>query len=354
LRSKIAFDFTDPAFIRPYWRARLTFAQTTDGFEHRLSIAQPFYSVMTPRSAEVSFDNRRLSERIFHAGGVRSRFGHDHRQFVAAYGIATNVSNASATRWTFGFRGIDDTFRDPAVADRTFRYVFLRVNRVNDDYISWKWVDNDIRDQDFNLGRQLSLETAVSPASRTTEFVAATVAQGRRIGDDSFALANAEFQTRLDRGIRNGILSGCLRYVRRFDTTRPQTFLARVMFNHGWNVDPETQFFADAAAGLRGYRLFAFEGSRNVVMNFEHRMYAGREILHVVSPSFAAFVDGGKATNGVLMRPGSFKTDVGIGLRLGLPRAPRNVLRVDFAYPLQRDFLGRRGMLISFSSGQAF
>jgi outer membrane translocation and assembly module TamA len=89
-------------------------------------------------------------------------------------------------------------------------------------------------------------------------------------------------------------------------------------------------------------------------MNFEHRMYAGREILHVVSPSVAAFVDVGKATNGVLLRPSSFKTDVGIGLRLGLPRAPRNVLRVDFAYPLQRDFLGRRGMLISFSSGQAF
>jgi hypothetical protein len=37
-----------------------------------------------------------------------------------------------------------------------------------------------------------------------------------------------------------------------------------------------------------------------------------------------------------------------------MPRAPRSTLRVDFAYALQRDFLGRRGMLVSFSSGQAF
>ena len=31
-----------------------------------------------------------------------------------------------------------------------------------------------------------------------------------------------------------------------------------------------------------------------------------------------------------------------------------DVLRVDFAYALQPDSLGRRGLLVSFSSGQAF
>ena len=48
------------------------------------------------------------------------------------------------------------------------------------------------------------------------------------------------------------------------------------------------------------------------------------------------------------------KSDVGIGLRMGLPRTPKNLLRIDLAYALNRDPLGRKGWLLAFSSGQAF
>jgi len=48
------------------------------------------------------------------------------------------------------------------------------------------------------------------------------------------------------------------------------------------------------------------------------------------------------------------KVDAGIGIRIGLPRTPKNLLRLDLAYALQRDGRGRRGLLVSVSSGQAF
>ena len=48
------------------------------------------------------------------------------------------------------------------------------------------------------------------------------------------------------------------------------------------------------------------------------------------------------------------KTDLGVGLRIGLPRTPKNLLRVDLSYALNDDPLGRRGWMMSFSSGQAF
>ena len=55
------------------------------------------------------------------------------------------------------------------------------------------------------------------------------------------------------------------------------------------------------------------------------------------------------------MRPGDWKVDAGVGLRLAMSWAPvMNVFRVDAAYAFERDPSGKRGWLISFSTGQAF
>jgi len=66
------------------------------------------------------------------------------------------------------------------------------------------------------------------------------------------------------------------------------------------------------------------------------------------------FADAGNATNEGLSNLLALKSDVGFGFRMGLPRTPKNLLRLDFAYALNRDPLGRRGWLVSFASGQAF
>jgi outer membrane translocation and assembly module TamA len=131
-------------------------------------------------------------------------------------------------------------------------------------------------------------------------------------------------------------------------TSHPQTFVGQVQVNRGWNLDPAVQFFADGGSGMRGYRLHTFEGSRTVVMNLEQRISLGREILALVSPGIVGFVDVGKAGGG------SFRSDAGVGIRFGLPRSSRGLFRLDFAYPLQRDPFGKRRVLVSFSSGQAF
>jgi len=122
----------------------------------------------------------------------------------------------------------------------------------------------------------------------------------------------------------------------------------------GWRLDGEQQFFADGLTGLRGYRAHAFAGSRAFVLNVEERLYLGREILQLASPGIVAFADAGNATSGGFTNLMHVKSDVGIGLRMGLPRTPKNLLRIDLAYALNRDPLGRKGWLVAFSSGQAF
>jgi len=364
-RSRAAIDISDPAFFRPYRKARLTYAQNSDGFEHRLAIGTPFYSFLTPRSNELSFEEFRRTDHWYQDGRDTSQFQQRHRRFVAAFGLAPTRNENEAKRWTGGIRIVDDSFRPLAGIrsatlpnDRAFHYGFVRFQHAQNRFISRNFVDQDVRYQDFNLGRVWSAEAAISPRGsgghRTSEFFATDIARGRQFGDDGFAIGRAAFETRVDDGLENAILSGSLRYVRQFDAALPQTFVARLVLDYGWRLDRDVQFFADGDSGLRGYRLFAFEGSRTLLLNFEQRLFLGRELLQIMSPGVVAFADVGKATNGFLLSPRGFKTDAGLGVRIGLPRAPRNTLRLDFAYAFQRDPLGRRGLLVSFSSGQAF
>ncbi|HMC22226.1 MAG TPA: BamA/TamA family outer membrane protein, partial [Thermoanaerobaculia bacterium] len=154
--------------------------------------------------------------------------------------------------------------------------------------------------------------------------------------------------------LQNAVAGGSLLYVNRSGSDYPQTLVGRVAISSGWRLDPEMQFFADGLTGLRGYRAHTFEGSRSIVMNLEERFYLGHEVLQLASPGVVAFVDAGNATDGGLTSLLNLKADVGVGIRVGLPRTPKNLLRIDFAYALRRDPLGRKGWLISFSSGQAF
>lgn len=356
-RSRMMLELTDPAFLRPYLKARAAWARTSDGYERRASVTQPFYSVRTARADEVSYKRWRRDDRIYRAGSVSSVIPHDHEQFLASYGIAPQTTEASATRVTAGVRLLEDRMYDPSLSDprRRFRYLFFRVDRVNDHFITLTFVDSGIRPQDINLGRRMFAEGAVSPtilgARRTSGFINAGISQGAGFGR-SFVLGKAAFESRIDDGLRNAIFSGNVRYVRRFESDLPQTLVGRASVNQGWNLDPERQFFADAESGLRGYRLHAFEGTGNVVVNVEHRVSLGRELFHVASPGVAAFIDAGAPMD--RLRPLGWKCDIGAGLRIALTRSSRNLLRLDLAYGLQHDPLGRRGVLISFSTGSGF
>jgi hemolysin activation/secretion protein len=124
----------------------------------------------------------------------------------------------------------------------------------------------------------------------------------------------------------------------------------------GWNLDGAVQLAADGSNGLRGYKLHAFTGDRRLIMNLEDRILLTPEIAHLVQLSAAAFLDAGRAwPTGNSFVFEDLGTDVGAGLRIGLPRASRqNIWRIDVAYPLRPDLTGRQAWMLSFSSSQAF
>jgi hypothetical protein len=369
-RSRSTIEYNDPSFFAPYWNAKVRYGSNSDGYEHRMVVTRPFYSFATPWAADFVYDGLRQADKLYADGLEVERFRQKHRLMIASAGMALDPNDALAQRLTAGVRIVRDEFFTLTGAPaerlsqtlpdgRDFRYLFVRYDRVENDFVKLNFVNKDLRFEDFNLGRQFSAETALSPSAlgtdRTVGFARVGLARGRRVSDDGFVLPSISAETRLDSGIRNAIVSSSMMFVHRIDVgDYPRTFVARATALSGWRTDRDLQFFADGMTGLRGYRMHTFEGNRAFIVNVEERLYLGREILQLASPGVVAFADFGNATYGGVGQLMSLKSDVGFGFRMGLPRTPKNLLRLDFAYALNRDPLGRRGWLISFSSGQAF
>lgn len=362
-RRRLALTYNDPAFFAPYLRSHLSYAHNSDGYDREFSVRRPFFAFATPWASEAGFTAFRRNDKLYTNGKEAARFQHSHRGYGASYGMALDPNNEQADRLSAGFRFIDDDFTTIAnhqgiVASREFRYLFVRYEHVDNDFLTLNFVDKDQRYEDFNLGRTFNAEAAVSPAAlgvdTTSEFVRVGAGKGWRLGEHSFVIPSISMSTRFVSGLQNAISRANVFYVARSGGDHPRAFVGRISVSSGWRLDPEFQFFADGLTGLRGYRAHVFSGSHALVINIEERLYLGREIFQLVSPGLVAFADAGNATNGGLSSLLSLKSDVGIGIRIGLPRTPRNLLRVDFSYALNRDPFGRRGWLVSFSSGQAF
>jgi hypothetical protein len=359
--------YKDPCLFGPYWDSDLLYAVNSDGTQEALHIGRPFYSFLSPWAADLVLDHLTQNERIFESGVESSIFRQSHRDYNAGYGRALEASDRGARRLTLGFQALEDKFHplpdrpdDVLPDDREFRYLFLRYEDVSNDFIKVNFVNRDSRFEDFNLGLAFAATFGVSPAAlgldRTTELVRVEGARGWRLSGSSFLQAGLSYETRLDGGPKNEILSSRATYVRKFNTALLQTLVSRLRLDLGWNLDRDVQFFADGANGLRGYRLYSFEGNKRVVWNVEQRFFSGKEVLQLASFGAAVFFDTGAATPpGHPLKISEFKSDVGIGLRVAISRAAGNsILRVDVAYALNPDPFGRKGWLVSFSSGQVF
>jgi len=365
-RSYRVVEFSDPQFLLPYGRAHVVYASNSDGEERLLELERPFYSIRAPWTAAARFDDGRRQESLYRGGEEVSRYERSFRRITGRWGFAARASPDRALRFGIGLDWQDDRFSEAPgwkgterPAPRTYRDVFLEAQFVRHDYLTWNYVDEDIRYQDFNVGRSITLDVGASPAAFGAP-VNSTLArldwqEGFRLGGNSFVLARLAGSARRENDAwRNTIVSGELRFVRRFVGARPQTLLARVAAARGWNLDADRLFYADGATGLRAYPLYAFEGDRRVLANLEHRIFCGCEIFQLVAPGLAVFVDAGAAAPpGESLNWSRLKADAGVGLRFAIARASA-FLRVDLGYAFQPDPRGRKGWLLSFSGSQAF
>lgn len=358
-RTRRMIRLVDPSFLRPYWKADLLYSNNSDGMQRRLEVGRGFVSIDTPWAAEFIADDLEEDEKLYWNSYEFSRFARDHSRIFLIVGRTLPRNEGPAHRLSFGIDFVQDAFAPAGEApvvpeDREFRYLLARYSLLQNAWIKRTFVNRDLHVEDFNLGLDLSATVGISPkglgVEETTGLIGLSVARGAELGPDTFAVLRGAWRQRVRTDRRNAILEAESSLVRSWRTAHPQTSILHARLQRGSDLDADVQFFADGETGLRGYRLHAFEGSQALVANLEHRMFLGRELWHILSPGAALFVDTGTAGSDL----SRLRTDLGVGLRLGITRAPRNLFRLDVAYAVDPDPRGERGWIVSFSSGQAF
>ena len=362
-RRANTIEFLHPAALGPYWNLDTLVSKNSDGNEEKIELDRPLYSYATPWTAGFLFDHDLRNERYFRDGQVAARFRQEHRELSLERSTVLHADESGSSRLTGGLDFLDDSFatlatrRNDAIPDgRHFRFIEGGYDHTGFHYLKLNYIDRDLRDQDFNLGHTSSVRFGISPrvaSSDVTELmVKGTESAGHQFSDRTFLLGRVDVSSRSPRQ-RNTIASAEARFVNRFDTHYPQTFVSRIRVDRGWQLDRDVQFVADGQNGLRAYPDFAFEGRQRVLMNVEQRLFLGRELLQIFGPSVAVFADSGEAFDR-RSAGASMKSDVGVGLRIGVARFESALLRIDLAYALNDSPISHRGRVISISTVQAF
>lgn len=360
-RNSNTIEFMHPAALGPYWNLDTLYSKNSDGDEEKVALDRPLFSYTTPWAASVLFDHLLRNERIFAEGEVAARFRHQHRELAVSRSEVLHADQNGSSSLVGGFDLLDDVFShlsgrplDIIPSGRHYHFLEGGYESTGFRFIKLDYVDHDLREQDFNLGHFMSIRAAISPpgsGSRSlTVRLRATAGTGYAFSEHSFLLGQISASTRAPND-RNTMISLDGRSITRFLTRYPQAFVARARLDLGWQLDRDVQFLADGQSGLRAYPDFAFEGSRRLMINAEHRIFLGRELLQLFEPGIAVFADTGQAVDGPFR---GMKSDAGVGLRIGIARYDAALIRIDWAYALNPSPLNRRGPVWSISTMQAF
>ncbi|MEA2344474.1 MAG: hypothetical protein QOF63_2643 [Thermoanaerobaculia bacterium] len=357
-RDVAAVELFHPAIFGPHWRLDTLYSKNSDGDEERIAVDRPMDSYTAPWSAGVLADHLLRNERIFADGSVASRFRHEHRQLSLFRSLVLRADPSRSSSFIGGIDLSDDDFaplpdraRDVIPASRHFRFLEGGYEWTGVHFMKLSYIDRDLRDQDFNLGRFTTLRAAISPPLRgrpLTMRLRAAAGAGHAFSERAFVIGQISASTRAAHD-RNAMISFDGRSVVRIDTRFPQAFVTRARVDAGWQLDRDVQFLADGQSGLRAYPDFAFEGSRRIMLNAEHRVFLGHELFQLIGPGAAVFVDSGQAG-----RFRGMKSDAGVGLRFGIARLNAALIRVDWVYAFSSSPHSRRGAVWSISTTQAF
>src|SRR4029077_3175054 len=269
-RRANSIQFFHPAVLGPYWNLHALLSKNSDGNEEKLQLDRPLYSYSTPWTMSFLYDHDLRNARYFREGQVAARFRQEHREWLLERSRGLHAGPTGSSRLVAGIDLLDDSFEplpsrplDLIPDSRHFRVLQVGYDSTGFHYLKLDYVDHDLREQDFNLGRQISVRIGASPRISSTRpaflLFRGSESAGLEFSDRSFLLSRIDVSTRAPHD-RNTIVSAESRFVSRFRTRYPQSFVSRIRIDSGWQLDRDVQFLADGQNGLRAYPDFAFEG----------------------------------------------------------------------------------------------
>lgn len=210
--------------------------------------------------------------------------------------------------------------------------------------------------EDVDLGTSARVIAGFSPrflgGTADEGYIATRFESGRRAGAHAFGVVGVDLKTRLRHEPVESIGRLRARWV-----SQPRRDHTLVLAGYGaaaYRPERDFQEILGGLSGLRALPVRGLAGQQAWRFNAEHRWWAGRDFFELVSLGTATFYDLGRTWG-----PGAagehWRQDVGLGLRIALPRSGQDrVARLDIAWPIARRPGDDRGPVLSLGSGQAF
>jgi hypothetical protein len=365
------YSYGDPRFLGSRLGLGLNHTSTQDGDTDTVDLARPYYSLDTDRAVSFSFNNSNAVGTQYQAAEEYSKYFERERIVDAAYGRRLPNDSLFVQRVEAGWYEDRAAFSPTTVApgtlpgtlpgDRHLSGPTIGYSWVQPRYVKETYIDRMERVEDFNLGNELRVRTGYMARGTGSDqdrwIFNASNQQGLRLGDNSFALAQAGVSGRIfNNRWENGLATASANlFWKNYLWSRNRTLIAHAEIAQGRRLDRENQIVLGGSSGLRGYRNESFVGGRAILFNLEDRFFFDREYFHLVRFGGAAFFESGSAVpEGSGYSLTRFRSDVGLGMRAASTRSSSGtVVRVDLAYALNASPGGPR-TVVSLRVGQAF
>jgi len=368
-RKTKKFAYLDPRLFGSVHTLETEYLDNSDGKGYRVKAERPLLRGADPYGWSVEGVDLTQTLRIYRNGGTSSKIDDHLRRLSAACLITLEGSAAQSLRLGVGWERLRERFepvslsapvdlapdRDRADVFGIFRFQELRFH-------SEAYVNKFSRVEDIPIGLDVEIRAGVSPkalaGSENVFLLGGRASQGIETTKESFGLTVATLDVRRGAdGVEHSgrfLVDGTL-FVRGPEKWPHDLIVFHARYGAGWGLAPQDRFLLGGTNGLRGYHSHAFDGDRILLLNFENRISGEHEFFRLVQIGAAAFLDSGIAADHRAWDAGRWSTSAGLGLRAAVSRSTHvNVLRLDVAYPFSRDSKGKRGIVVSFGSGQAF
>lgn len=370
-RSADQFFWEDPRILGSRFHLRGDYQDTSDGRILEGLVEYPFFSLETPWAGGIRAATRREKNRIFsHGGAERSRFEHDERFLDVRFAhLLAGSSETFVQRLGLFYRRDEDRFArvatglEPALVpeDRRVSEPGISYQRQVVNFVRERHFDLFDRIEDLDIGNRLQAEVGVSArpfgASSNEPILQASDRQGFDFGPGRKAFLYGLVAGRSHHGsARNSVLELEGISYQRVNLFFEQTLVTRAKLDLGRNLDRNVQLFLGSDNGLRGYSTRQLVGNKRFVFNLEDRIFFVNDLFHLLSLGAVLFFDSGYAwKEGQVVNLRDVVSSVGIGLRIGAPRAAaEKIWRFDLAIPLSTAGGKKFVPGFSFGSGQAF
>jgi hypothetical protein len=370
-RSSNQFLYDDPRVLGSRFRFAGNYEDTSDGRVAQTLLDYPFYSLDTPWAGSMRYSSIRERQRIFGPGEeVLARFKHEQELIEGRVGgLIDNDEDRLVQRGGVFYRWLEDRFPGDAIGpepdleptNRKESVPGVFYDRQVVDFVKERHLNLFDKVEDLNLGNVFHFEVGYSAqalGARYDEPIGyVSDRQGFDMGPGHKAFVYGLVTSRYQAGnVRNFVAEIEGISFNRVDLGYEHTFVTRLKFDFGKNLDRDTQLFLGNDNGLRGFENREFVGTRRFIFNLEDRVFFVNDLFHLVSLGMVVFFDSGYVwERGDDLHPRDVVASAGLGLRIGIPRAAgEKVFRVDLAIPLTSNGDRQFEPALSFGSGQAF